>query len=156
MVDDQHLKAQFDKDIKAALLSGDRFTASVLRDFKAAILNEEVAQKKREEGLSDAEIEKVLIREVKKRAESAAIYDGADRPELSQSERAESKVLETYLPEQTSEADIKTAVDEAIVATGATGPAQMGQVIGAVKSQLGNSADGGTIARLVKDALANL
>jgi len=148
------LKAQFDQDIKAALLSGDRFTASVLRDFKAAILNEEVAQKKREEGLSDAEIEKILIREVKKRAESAAIYDGAERPELSQQERAESKVLEAYLPEQVSEADIKAAVDEAIVATGATSAAQMGQVIGAVKSQLGNAADGGTIARLVKEALA--
>lgn len=148
------LKAQFDIDIKAALLSGDRFSASVLRDFKAAVLNEEVAAKKREEGLSDAEIEKVLIREVKKRAESAAIYDGAERPELAQQERAESKVLEKYLPEQTSEADIKTAVDEAIVATGATSAAQMGQVIGAVKSQLGNSADGGTIARLVKEALA--
>ena len=148
------LKAQFDQDIKAALLSGDRFTASVLRDFKAAILNEEVAQKKREEGLSDSEIEKILIREVKKRAESAAIYDGAERPELSQQERAESKVLEAYLPEQVSEADIKAAVDEAIVATGATSAAQMGQVIVAVKSQLGNAADGGTIARLVKEALA--
>jgi len=148
------LKAQFDNDIKAALLSGDRFTASVLRDFKAAILNEEVAQKKRDEGLADSEIEKILIREVKKRAESAAIYDGADRSELAQAERAESKVLEAYLPEQVSEADIKAAVDEAIVATGATNPAMMGQVIGAVKSQLGNSADGGTIARLVKEALA--
>ena len=150
------LKAQFDRDIKTALLSGDRFSASVLRDFKAAVLNEEVAQKKRDEGLSDEEIEKVLIREVKKRAESATIYDGAERPELAQQERAESKVLEAYLPEQTSEADIKTAVDEAIIATGATSSAQMGQVIGAVKSQLGNSADGGTIARLVKEALANL
>ena len=150
------LKAQFDIDIKAALLSGDRFSASVLRDFKAAVLNEEVAQKKRDVGLTDEEIEKILIREVKKRAESAAIYDGAERPELAQQERAESKVLEAYLPEQTSEADIKSAVDEAIVATGATSPAQMGQVIGAVKSQLGNSADGGTIARLVKEALANL
>ncbi|MDB5180100.1 MAG: putative GatB/YqeY [Candidatus Saccharibacteria bacterium] len=150
------LKQQFDNDIKAALLSGDRFTASVLRDFKAAVLNEEVAQKKRDVGLADAEIEKILIREVKKRAESAAIYDGAERPELAQTERAESKVLEKYLPEQTSEADIKIAVDEAIVATGATNSAMMGQVIGAVKSQLGNSADGGTIARLVKEALANL
>jgi len=149
------LKTQFDNDIKAALLSGDRFTASVLRDFKAAVLNEEVAQKKREEGLSDEDIEKVLAREVKKRAESAAIYDGADRAELAQQERAESKVLEAYLPEQVSEADIKAAVDEAIVATGATNPAMMGQVIGAVKSQLGNSADGATIARLVKEALAS-
>jgi uncharacterized protein len=148
------LKAQFDIDIKAALLSGDRFSAGVLRDFKAAVLNEEVAQKKREEGLSDAEIEKVLIREVKKRAESAAIYDGAERAELAQNERAESKVLEKYLPEQVSESDIKAAVDEAIVATGATSNMQMGQVIGAVKSKLGNAADGGTIARLVKEALA--
>ena len=149
------LKTQFDNDIKAALLSGDRFTASVLRDFKAAVLNEEVAQKKREEGLSDEDIEKVLAREVKKRAESAAIYDGADRAELAQQERAESKVLEAYLPEQVSEEDIKAAVDEAIVATGATNPVMMGQVIGAVKSQLGNSADGATIARLVKEALAS-
>ncbi|MBC7459378.1 GatB/YqeY domain-containing protein [Candidatus Saccharibacteria bacterium] len=148
------LKAQFDIDIKAALLSGDRFTASVLRDFKAAVLNEEVAQKKRDEGLADSEIEKILIREVKKRAESAAIYDGAGRPELSETERAESKVLEAYVPAQVSEEDIKTAVDQAIIATGATSPAMMGQVIGAVKSQLGNSADGGTIARLVKEALA--
>ena len=152
------LKAQFDIDIKTALLSGDRFSASVLRDFKAAVLNEEVAQKKRDEGLSDAEIEKILIREVKKRAESAAIYDGAERPELAQQERAESKVLEAYLPEQVSEADIKAAVDEAIVAIFAGGvinPAMMGQVIGAVKSQLGNSADGGTIARLVKEVLTS-
>jgi len=148
------LKAQFDIDIKAALLSGDRFTASVLRDFKAAVLNEEVAQKKRETGLSDSDIEKILAKEVKKRAESAAIYDGAGRPELSQAERAESKVLEAYLPAQVSEEEIKAAVDEAIVATGATSPAMMGQVIGAVKSQLGNTADGGTIARLVKEALA--
>jgi uncharacterized protein YqeY len=150
------LKAQFDIDIKAALLSGDRFSASVMRDFKAAVLNEEVAQKKRDVGLDDTEIEKILIREVKKRAESAAIYDGAQRPELAQQERAESKVLEAYLPEQVSEADIQAAVDQAVIATGATNPAMMGQVIGAVKSQLGNSADGGTIARLVKEALANL
>ena len=149
------LKAQFDIDIKAALLSGDRFTASVLRDFKAAVLNEEVAQKKRDEGLADSEIEKILAREVKKRAESATIYDGADRPELAQQERAESKVLESYLPEQLSETAIKTAVDEAIIATGATSSAMMGQVIGAVKSKLGNAADGSTIARLVKEALSS-
>ena len=63
-------------------------------------------------------------------------------------------MLEAYLPAQASEEDIKRAVDEAIVATGATSAAMMGQVIGAVKSQLGNTADGGTIARLVKEALA--
>ena len=148
------LKAQLNDDLKAALLGGDRFTGAVLRDFRAVVLNEEVAQNKREEGLADSDIEKLIAKEVKKRYESAAIYDGAERPELSQTERAEAKVLEAYLPAQASEADIKIAVDEAIVATGATSAAMMGQVIGAVKSQLGNTADGGTIARLVKEALA--
>jgi len=148
------LKAQLNDDLKTALLGGDRFTGAVLRDFRAVVLNEEVAQNKREEGLADSEIEKLIAKEVKKRAESAAIYDGAGRPELSQTERAEAKVLAAYLPAQASEAEIKQAVDEAIVATGATSAAMMGQVIGAVKSQLGNTADGGTIARLVKEALA--
>ena len=148
------LKAQLDNDIKAALLSGDRFVAAVLRDFKAAILNEEVAQKARDTGLSDEAIEKIFAKEVKKRHESAALYDQADRAELAETERSEARVLEAYLPEQVSEADIQSAVDEAIATTGATGPAAMGQVIGAVKAKLGNTADGATIARLVKASLS--
>jgi uncharacterized protein len=147
------LKVQLDNDIKAALLSGDRFVAAVLRDFKAVILNEEVAQKKRDEGLDDEAIEKLIAREVKKRQESAALYQQAGRAELAENEVAESAVLEKYLPEQLSEADIQAFIDEAIATTGAAGPAAMGQVIGAVKAKVGNSADGATIARLVKNSL---
>ena len=147
------LKAQLDNDIKAALLSGDRFTAAVLRDFKAVILNEEVAQKKRDEGLDDASIEKLFAKEVKKRQESATLYDQAGRAELVETELAESKILEAYLPEQLSEEDIKKTVDETVAALGVSGAAAMGQVIGAVKGKLGNAADGATIARLVKQAL---
>lgn len=148
------LKAQLDNDIKAALLGGDRFVAAVLRDFKAAILNEEVAQKKRDEGLSDAEIEKIFAKEVKKRNESAALYDQADRAELAETERAEARVLEAYLPEQISEKDIQAIVDTVIADLGVSGPAAMGQVIGAVKAKLGNTAEGATIARLVKTSLS--
>lgn len=148
------LKSQIDNDIKTALLSGNRFRAAVLRDFKAVILNEEVAQKKREEGLDDASIEKLFAREVKKRHESAALYEEAGRAELVEAEISESKILEEYLPEQLSEEDIKKTVDETIATLGVSGPQAMGQVIGAVKGKLGNAADGGTIARLVKDALA--
>lgn len=148
------LKAQLENDIKTALLGGDRFKADVLRNFKAVVLNEEVAQGKRDEGLDDETIEKLLAREVKKRAESATLYDQAERAELAENERAESKVLEAYLPEQLTEEDIKKAVDEAITTLGVSGPAAMGQVIGAVKGKLGNAADGATVARLVKDALA--
>jgi uncharacterized protein YqeY len=148
------LKAQLDNDLKAALLGGDRFRGEVLRGLKAVILNEEVAQNKREEGLDDTTIETLIVREVKKRADSAAQYEAAGRPELVLAEKAESKIIEAYLPEQTSEEDIQKVIDETIAAMGATNMQAMGQVIGAVKGKLGNSADGGTIARLVKNALA--
>ena len=148
------LKAQLENDLKAALLGGDRFVSDVLRNFKAVILNEEVAQGKRDTGLDDATIEKLLAREVKKRNESATLYDDADRKELADNERAELKVLAAYLPEQLSEEAIKTAVDAAVSATGASTPADMGKVIGMVKGKLGNAADGATVARLVKEALA--
>jgi len=147
------LKAQLDHDLKAALLGGDRFRGEVLRGLKAVILNEEVSQNKREEGLDDTTIETLIVREVKKRADSAAQYEAAGRPELVLAEKAESKIIEAYLPEQTSEEDIQKVIDETIAAMGATNMQAMGQVIGAVKGKLGNSADGGTIARLVKQAL---
>ena len=147
------LKEQVNNDLKAALLGGDRFTGEVLRGLKAAILNEEVAQNKRDEGLGDEVIEQIVAREVKKRNESASIYDSADRPELADNERAEAKVLVTYLPAQLSEDEIILVVTRVVGELGVSGPSAMGQVIGAVKKELGNTADGATVARLVKNAL---
>lgn len=147
------LKSQIENDLKAALLGGDRFRTDVLRGLKAALLNEEVAKGVREQGLDDAVIEQLIAREVKKRLDSASQYEAAGRPELVEAEKAEAAVLEAYLPEQLSEADIKKVVDETIAALGVSGPQAMGQVIGVVKGKLGNTADGATIARLVKEAL---
>lgn len=148
------LKSQIETDLKAALLGGDRFVSEVLRGLKAVILDEEVKQGKRDEGLDDETIEKLIAREVKKRQDSATQYEAAGRPELVEAEKAESKVIEAYLPEQISEDDIKKTIDETIAAMGVSDMSGMGQVIGAVKDKLGNAADGGTIARLVKEALA--
>lgn len=147
------LKSQIDNDVKAALLGGDRFRADVLRGLKAVILNEEVAKGKRDEGLDDATIEQLIAKEVKKRLDSVQQYTDANRPELAEAEQNEAVVLEAYLPEQLSEDEIKKAVDETIAALGVSGPQAMGQVIGAVKGKLGNTADGATVARLVKEAL---
>ncbi len=147
------LKEQVNNDLKAALLGGDRFTGEVLRGLKAAILNEEVSQNKRDEGLSDEVIEQIVAREVKKRNESASIYDGAERPELADNERAEAKVLVAYLPTQLTEDEIVLVVTRVVGELGISGPSAMGQVIGAVKKELGNTADGATVARLVKNAL---
>ena len=147
------LKELISNDMKTALLSGNRFEGDTLRNLKAAILNEEVAQNKRDTGLTDAEIEVIIAREVKKRRESITLYEANDRPELAQAEKDEVAILEKYLPEQMSDADLGKIIDAKIAELGATGPQAMGQVIGAVKKEVGNAADGATLARLVKDAL---
>ena len=91
------LKEQISDEMKAALLGGNRFVGETLRNLKAAILNEEVAQGKRDEGLSDADIEKVIAREAKKRVESAKVYRDNNRPELAEPEEQELAILQQYL-----------------------------------------------------------
>jgi uncharacterized protein YqeY len=147
------LKDKIQDDTKAALLGGDRFVADTLRNLKAAILNEEVAQNKRDEGLSDEEIEKIIAREVKKRNESLAIYEQNDRPELAETERKEAEIISQYLPEQIDEEKLREIVKNKITELGVSGPQAMGQVIGAVKQQVGNTADGALVARIVKETL---
>jgi uncharacterized protein YqeY len=147
------LKDKINDDLKAALLSGDRFKGEVLRSLKAVILNEEVASGKRDEGLDDTTIEQLIAREVKKRNESATIYEGAGRAELAANELSEAEVMKSYLPAQLSESEIEAAVKKIIAGMSASGPSAMGQVIGAVKKELGNSADGALIAKIVKNAL---
>lgn len=147
------LKERLNDDLKAALLGGNRFAADTLRNLKAAILNEEVAQNRRDEGLNDTEIEGVIAREVKKRRESIVLYEKNERTDLAENEQAEIDVLSVYLPEQLSDDEIQTTIDEIVTTLGVTGPQAMGQVIGAVKSKLGSAADGATIARLVKSTL---
>lgn len=147
------LKQRIADDLKAALLSGDRFAAETLRGLKAAILNEEVSQGKRDTGLDDPAIEQIIAKEVKKRNESAAIYEQNQREDAADQERREADILSTYLPEQLSEAELKTVVDAKIAELGASDVKMMGQVIAAVKAEVGNTADGATLARLVKETL---
>lgn len=147
------LKARIKDEMKAALLSGDRFVGETLRNLGAAILDEEVKLGKRDEGLNDAEVEKVIAREVKKRRESAAIYRQNDRTDLAEPEEQEIEVLQAYLPKQLSEEELQAIIDDKIATLGVSDMQGMGQVIGVVKGAVGNAADGSLIAKLVKQSL---
>jgi uncharacterized protein YqeY len=147
------LKQRITDDLKAALLGGDRFVADTLRNLKAAILNEEVAQNKRDEGLDDTAIEQIIAREVKKRNESIKLYVQGGREDLAENEQKEIDVISGYLPEQLSEDEVKAIVEAAVAQLGASGMADMGKVIGVVKSKVGNTADGALVAKLVKESL---
>ena len=147
------LKARITDEMKAALLGGNRFRGDVLRNVKAAILNEEVSLGKRDEGLNDAEVEKVLSREVKKRVESAELYRSNGRIELAESEEKEEAILREFLPEQLSEAEVVAIVEDAVASMDDVSIQKMGQVIGAVKQKVGNAAEGALIAKIVKEKL---
>lgn len=141
------LKARLDQVLKQALLGHDSFTATTIRGLKSAILYAEVAAKKRDDGLTDAEIQAVLAKEAKKRQESADLYVQGGRPELADSELREKALIETFLPAQISDDELTKLVDDAIAANPEV---QMGQLIGLVKQQAGPSADGGRIAAIVR------
>jgi uncharacterized protein len=147
------LEERLEQDIKAALLAGEKERATTLRGLKATLLNVKVATGKRDSGLTDEEVLPVLAKQAKQRQESADLYLQGGNKERADAELAEKAIIETYLPKQLSEDEIKALIDEVIVSSGASGPAAMGQVIGQVKAKAGAAADGGVIARLAKEKL---
>jgi uncharacterized protein YqeY len=147
------LKTRLAADLKNAMLARDAFLSDTLKGLKAAILNEEIAKNKRDEGLGDTEVEAIFARELKKRNEAAELYDKGGNSEMAEKERQEKSIIERYLPEQLSEGELQESVKEAIASTNASSMQDMGKVVGSVKAKVGNSADGSLIAKLVKDAL---
>ena len=152
------LKATLRSDLTAAMKARDALTLGTLRMALAAVTNEEVAGSSARE-LTDAEVRTVLAREVKKRRESAEAFDGAGRTELAEQERAESAVLQRYLPAQLSDAEIGELAAEAVAEIAeSTGSAptmkQMGLVIKAAQTKAAGRAEGAKIAAAVKAALA--
>lgn len=147
------LKDRIQADLKEAMLARDTLRTQTLQGLKAAILNEEVAKKVREEGLDDTAIEQLVAREAKKRDEAASLFEQGGNQASADKERAEKEILSAYLPEQLSEEGIAKLVDEVVAELHPAGPQDMGKVIGGVKARAGNTAEGATVARLVKEKL---
>lgn len=147
------LKDTITSDLKAAMLSGDKERVEALKMLKTAIIYKEVELGNRNTGLTDEQVIEVLTKESKKRGDAAEMYEKAGRDSQAAAERFEQEVIITYLPEQVSDEEIATAVDEALADIHDATMQQMGQVIGAVKAKFGASADGAVIARIVKEKL---
>lgn len=152
MAAEDTLEQRLEQDIKSALLSGDRQRVGTLRVLKGVLLNVKVATNKRDTGLSDDEVIPVLAKEAKKRQESADLYLQGNDQARADAELAEKAIIESYLPAQLSQDEIKKLIDEVTAATG-TDKSAMGQIIGQVKAKAGPAADGALIARLVKEKL---
>ena len=147
------LENTLNEDLKRSLLAGDSFTTTALRTLKSTILYAKVAAGTRGQDMPDAELIALLQKEARKRQESADLYRQGGSEDRAVNELREKEIIERYLPQQRTEAEITAMVDAAIGQVDVAGPAAMGAVIAAVKREAAGSADGALIARIAKQRL---
>jgi len=145
------LKTQITDDVKQAMRSGEKERLKTLRMVTAAIKQREIDERTE---LDDSQVLAVVEKMIKQRRESAEQYREGNRPELAEAEEAEIAILEPYLPEQLSEAELVEMVDKTIAEAGATEMSGMGQVMGLLKPRIQGRADMGEVSRLVRSRLA--
>jgi uncharacterized protein len=141
------LKQQITEDMKAAMRAGDTKRRDAIRLLQAAIKQREVDERIE---LDDAAVVAVMEKMLKQRRDSIAQYEAAHRQDLADAEKYEVNVLQIYMPQALSDAEVKDAVAEAISATGAEGQQDMGRVMAVLKSRLSGRADMGKVSALVK------
>ena len=146
------LRAKIADDTKTALKGGDKARVSTLRLMSAAIQSAEI------EGgagkvITDADVIAVLTRMIKQRRDSVEQYTKGGRPELADKETAEIAIVESYLPRQMGEAEVKAAIAAALAETGAASIKDMGRVVTSLKAKYAGQMDFGRASGLIKDAL---
>ncbi|WMN12637.1 GatB/YqeY domain-containing protein [Marivirga salinae] len=148
------LKQQIDTDIKNAMKAKNKEELQALRSIKSMILLAE-SEKGAEENLTEDAEMKLLMKAAKQRRESADTYKSNGREELAKAELFELDVIERYLPKQMSEQELRSKLEDIISKIGATGPQDMGKVMGVATKELAGKADGKMISQLVKQILAS-
>ena len=147
------LKEKIRADLTASMKDRDEVKTRTLRMVLTEISKEEVSGSAARE-LDDAEVERVLAREAKRRREAAEAFDGAGRSEQAASERAEGVILATYLPAQLEDVELAELVTAAIAEVGASSPGDLGKVMKAVNPKIAGRAEGSRVATEVRRQLS--
>ena len=147
------LREQLREDLKSAMRAGDATRRNTIRMLEAAIKNAEI--EKRGQELPEADVLAILQRQVKQRRDSIEQFERGGREDLAEIERAEIGVIEDYLPEQLSEAEIEAAARLVIEQTGASGPGDRGKVMGPLMKELRGKADGAAVNAAVSKLLSD-
>jgi uncharacterized protein len=145
------LKARINDDLKTAMRAGETRRRDAMRLLLAALKQREVDERKE---LADADVVAVIDKMIKQRREAIAQFEKGGRQDLAEKEQFEVGVLQDYMPQALSEAEIDAAVAEAIAAAGAKAPSDMGKVMGALKTKLSGRADMAKVSALVKAKLS--
>ncbi len=145
------LKQQITDDMKAAMRARETARLGAIRLLLAAMKQREVDERIE---LTDADVVAIIEKMNKQRRDSISQYEAAGRQDLADVEKFEMSVLANYMPQQFSEAEINTAVAEAIAATGAVSQQDMGKVMGILKPKLAGRADMGKVSAMIKAQLS--
>jgi len=145
------LKDQIKNDIKVAMRAKDTVKRDTLRNIQTVVKQIEVDERR---DVSDADVEKILMKYAKQREDGMAQFAQAGRDDLVQKESAELAIVKSYLPEPMDDQELERVITEIIATTGAKGMQDMGKVMGAAKTAIGSRADGGRINKIVKSILA--
>lgn len=149
------LSEQIDADLKAAMIARDEVRKLTVRGIKKEIIEAKTAPGANGE-ITDDTILKIVTKLLKQRKDAAAIYIQQNRPELAENEMFEAVILESYLPKQMSADELEAAIKVLVAENGATGPKDMGKVMGIASKQLAGKAEGRLISELVKTVLNSL
>lgn len=150
------LRQQITDRLKQSMQARDEASTGAIRLMMATLKERDIAARSKgnKDGISDEEILSMLQTMIKQRNESIKMYEAGNRPELAAREMAEIKVIETFLPKQLSEDEIKAAIDGAIQATAAAGIKDMGKVMGELKAKYTGQIDFAKAGPLVKEKLS--
>ena len=140
-------------DLKQAMRAKDALRRSVLRYLRSEIHNAEIAQQKE---LDDEGVLAVLSRQAQQRRDSIEAYEGANRQDLVDREKGELAIILEYLPQQLTRTEIDSLVEQAIAETGASGPSDMGKVMGQLMPQVRGRAEGREVSASASAALRRL
>lgn len=148
-------KNKLQEELKTSMLAKNELKTSVLRLLLSAINYYEIQKGGAGYEATDEDVLHVLQKEVKQRKESIEQFKAGGRQDLVDKETSELKLLETYLPEQMSEEEIRTLVKEAISQAGATSVQDMGKIMSALMPKVKGKADGGLVSKIVKEELGS-
>lgn len=145
-----NLKEKLLSDMKEAMKSKDSLKLGTIRSVIAAVKNQEIDLRK---DLDEEDVLTIVSREVKKRKEAASLYKKGKRPELEDKEIQEMKILQTYLPEQVSEENLRQRIQEVIEETGAEGMKDFGKIMKTLVPEFKGKADNALIKELASEFL---
>jgi uncharacterized protein YqeY len=150
------LREQFSEALKQAMRDKDQLAVSTVRLILARLKERDIEARPKgnTEGIADPDIQSMMQQMIKQRRESIELYDRGGRPELAEKERGEIAIIERFLPQQLSDAELEAAVKEAVAATGAATMKDMGRVMGALKERFAARLNPAKAGELTKKLLA--